>query len=173
MSGQDETSAAKRRAWLCAIAEAYFEALRTKNFDAIPYHENATVRAPFAPGGVNRPLVGKEALRAKWWQPLEPALEGMGIKVREHYINEAMTGIVTEAEIEVTIVDPPITLRVADRFTVTKKARYSSREPFRPRDVTHRAGSFISLAPLCTKVAGRVEAGQCETSEIELVRIAS
>jgi len=143
MSGQDETSAAERRAWLRAIAEAYFEALRTKNFDAIPYHEDATVRAPFTPGGVNRPLVGKEALRAKWWQPLEPALEGMQIKIREHYINEAMTGIVTEAEIEVTIVDPPITLRVADRFTVNEEGQILEQENhFDPRDVTHPRWQF-------------------------------
>ena len=143
MSGQDEDSAAKRRERLRAIAEAYFEALRTKDFDAIPYHENATVRAPFAPGGVNRPLVGKEALRAKWWQPLEPALEGMQIKVREHYINESMTGIVTEAEIEVTIVDPPITLRVADRFTVNEEGQILEQENhFDPRDVTHPGWQF-------------------------------
>ena len=143
MSGQDETSAAKRRAWLRAIAEAYFDALRTKNFDAIPYHENATVRAPFAPGGVNRPLVGKEALRSKWWQPLEPALEGIEIKVREHYINESMTGIVTEAEIEVTIVHPPITLRVADRFTVNEEGQILEQENhFDPRDVTHPGWQF-------------------------------
>ncbi|MEO8435455.1 MAG: nuclear transport factor 2 family protein [Pyrinomonadaceae bacterium] len=138
MSGQDETSAAKRRAWLREIAEAYFEALRTKNFDAIPYHEDATVRAPFAPGGVNRPLAGKEALRAKWWQPLEPALEGMKITVLDHYINEAMTGIVTEAEIEVNIVEPSITLRVADRFTVNEEGQILEQENhFDPRDVTH------------------------------------
>lgn len=138
MSGQDEKSAAKRRAALRAIAESYFEALRTKNFDAIPYHNDATVRAPFAPGGVNRPLVGREALRYKWWQPLEPALEGMQIKVLEHYINESMTGIVTEAEIQVTIVDPPITLRVADRFTVNEAGQILEQENhFDPRDVTH------------------------------------
>lgn len=143
MSVPEENSAARRRERLRAIAEAYFEALRTKNFDAIPYHEDATVRAPFAPGGVNRPLVGKEALRAKWWQPLEPALEGMEIKVREHYINEAMTGIVTEAEIEVTIVDPPITLRVADRFTVNDEGQILEQENhFDPRDVTHPGWQF-------------------------------
>jgi len=138
MGVQEVNSAARRRERLRAIAEAYFEALRTQNFDSIPYHDNVSVRAPFAPGGVNQPLTGKEALRSQWWQPLEPALEGMQIRVLDHYINESMTSIVTEAEIEVRIVDPPITLRVADRFTVDAQGKIVEQENhFDPRDVTN------------------------------------
>lgn len=138
MSAPEIDIAAKKREQLRAIAEGYFDALRRKDFSAIPYDDNVTLRAPLAPGGVNQPLVGKEALRTQWWQPLGPALEGVQIKVFEHYINEAMTGIVTEAEIKINVVDPPATLRVADRFTVNEQGKIIEQENhFDPRDVTN------------------------------------
>ncbi|MDQ3256884.1 MAG: nuclear transport factor 2 family protein [Acidobacteriota bacterium] len=137
MSAQ-EVNATKRREQLRAIAERYFESLRRKDFSAIPYDDNVTLRAPLTPGGVNQPLVGKEALRTQWWQPLGPALEGVQIKVFEHYINEAMTAIVTESEIKINVVDPPATLRVADRFTVDEQGKIIEQENhFDPRDVTN------------------------------------
>lgn len=138
MSAPEIDIAAKKREQLRAIAEGYFDALRRKDFSAIPYDDNVTLRAPLAPGGVNQPLVGKEALRTQWWQPLGPALEGVQIKVFEHYINEAMTAIVTEAEIKINVVDPPATLRVADRFTVNEQGKIIEQENhFDPRDVTN------------------------------------
>ncbi len=67
-----------------------------------------------------------------------PALEGVQIKVFEHYINEAMTAIVTESEIKINVVDPPATLRVADRFTVDEQGKIIEQENhFDPRDVTN------------------------------------
>lgn len=97
-----------------------------------------TLRAPLTPGGVNQPLVGKEALRVHWWQPLVPALDGVQIQVREHYLNESLTSIITEAEITITIADPPATLRVADRFTVNAAGQIIEQENhFDPRDVTN------------------------------------
>jgi hypothetical protein len=56
---------------------------------------------------VGRPLSGKEALRTQWWQPLEPALENVQITVLDHYINDSMTAIITEAEIKIVAVNPP------------------------------------------------------------------
>jgi hypothetical protein len=77
-------------------------------------------------------------LRTLWWQPLEPALEGVEIKVIDHYINESLTGIVAEAEIKITAIDPPAILRVADRFTVNEEGRIGEQENhFDPRDVTN------------------------------------
>jgi hypothetical protein len=138
MSGQEANIAAQRRAQLRAVAEGYFEALRRKDFSAIPYDDRVTLRAPLAPGDVNQPLVGKEALRSQWWQPLEPALEGVQINVFDYYLNELLTGIVTEAEIKLTAVDPPATLRVADRFTVNEDGRIVEQENhFDARDVTN------------------------------------
>jgi hypothetical protein len=138
MSAQEASIAAKRRAQLQAIAERYFDALRAKDFSAIPYDDRVTLRAPLTPNGVNQPLVGKEALRIQWWQSMEPALEGVQITVVDHYINASLTSIVTEAEITITVVDPPATLRVADRFTVDEDGRIVEQENhFDPRDVTN------------------------------------
>ena len=39
-----------RRAQLRAAAERYFAALATKDFEAIPYAETVTLRAPLVPG---------------------------------------------------------------------------------------------------------------------------
>jgi hypothetical protein len=94
---QEEHSAARRRAQLRGVAETYFGALAQKDFAAIPYDDKVVLRAPLAPGGVHIPLVGKEALRTVWWPPLVPALGE--VHIREHYINEQMTAIITEAEI--------------------------------------------------------------------------
>jgi hypothetical protein len=138
MSAQEANSTAQRREELRAVAEGYFEALRRKDFSLIPYDDRVTLRAPLTPGGVNQPLIGKEALHAQWWQPLAPALEGVQIQVLDHYVNDSLTSIVAEAEITITIVDPPVTLRVADRFTVNAAGRIVEQENhFDPRDVTH------------------------------------
>jgi ABC-type multidrug transport system fused ATPase/permease subunit len=60
------------------------------------------------------------------------------ITVVDHYINASLTSIVTEAEITITVVDPPATLRVADRFTVDEDGRIVEQENhFDPRDVTN------------------------------------
>lgn len=131
-----EDPVARRRAQLRAVANTYFEALAKKDFSAIPYDDNVTLRAPLAPGGVNRLLVGKEALRTIWWPPLVPAVGK--VTVLDHYVNEAMTAVCTEALIEVVTVTPPATLRVADRFTVNAEGKITEQENhFDPRDVTN------------------------------------
>ncbi len=135
---KEESAAAERKEQLRKIAEGYFAALREKDFSAIPYDDNATLRAPLAPGGVNHPLVGKQALHTHWWIPLEPALENVAINILDHYINESMTAICTEAEIIINVVSPPATLRVADRFTVSAEGKITDQENhFDPRDVTN------------------------------------
>jgi hypothetical protein len=97
-----------------------------------------TLRAPLTPRGVNELLVGTEALRTQWWEPMAPALEGVQIRVLDHYVNEALTSIIAEAEITITRVTPPATLRVADRFTVNAAGRIVEQENhFDPRDVTN------------------------------------
>ena len=138
MSTQETQSAARRQEQLRAVAVGYFEALRRQGFSSIPYDDHVTLRAPLTPLGVNEPLVGTEALRTQWCEPMAPALEGVHIRVREHYINESLTGIITEAEITITRADPPATLRVADRFTVNAAGRIVEQENhFDPRDVTN------------------------------------
>jgi hypothetical protein len=127
-----------RQQQLRDIAETYFAALRQKDFAAIPYADDVTLRAPLALGGVNHPLVGKAALHAHWWTPLGPALENVEIKVLEHYFNAALTALCTEAEITIHVVSPPAVLRVADRFTINGDGQIIEQENhFDPRDVTN------------------------------------
>jgi hypothetical protein len=133
-SSQAENTAARRRAQLRGVAEAYFGALAKKDFTAIPYDDKVVLRAPLAPGGVHNPLIGKEALHTVWWPPLVPALGD--VHIIEHYINEQMTAIITEAEIHT--VKPQAALRVADRFTVNAEGKIIEQENhFDPRDVTN------------------------------------
>lgn len=125
--------AATRRAQLQAVAEAYFGALMKKDFAAIPYADDVSLRAPLCPGGVLTPLVGKEALHTIWWPPIAASVGE--VKVLDHYINTDLTAVCTEAVID--IIDPPATLRVADRFTVNAEGKITEQEThFDPRDVT-------------------------------------
>lgn len=131
-------TAHQRRSQLQAVATAYFEGLKKKDFSAIPYDDGVRLRAPLAPGGVNQPLEGKAALEREWWQPLQPALDGVQVKILDLYLNESLTGIVAEAELTITALTPPVTLRVADRFTVNEAGRIVDQENhFDPRDVTN------------------------------------
>ncbi len=124
-----------RSSKLKEVAETYFDALRKQRFDAIPYDNNATLRAPLTPGGVNNPIRGKQALYNEWWLPLEPALQGVTITVLGHYIHENLEGIISEAEI--TLATPNVTLRVADRFTINENLKITGQENhFDPRAVT-------------------------------------
>ena len=133
-----EREITNRREQLRAAAEAYFEGLRGKDFSAIPFAEHVSLRAPLCPGGVHHPVKGKDAVRAQWWQPLEPALEGVEVKVLDHYFNESLTGVITEAEVTIRAVNPPATLRVADRFNVNEQGKIIEQENhFDPRDVTN------------------------------------
>jgi SnoaL-like domain len=137
MSAKTET-AIERTNQLRDIVDRYFAALRQKDFSAIPYDDNITLRAPLAPGGVGHPLVGKSDLHAQWWIPLEPALEGVEIAVLEYFFNESLTAVCAEALITINVVSPPATLRVADRFTVNPAGKITEQENhFDPRDVTN------------------------------------
>ena len=44
------------------ISETYFQALRDKNFNAIPFSDDIVFRAPLAPGGSGNPIKGKKEL---------------------------------------------------------------------------------------------------------------
>ncbi len=125
-----------RKARLRQAAAKYFEGLASKDFDRIPYDDNVSLRAPLAPGGIHTPLVGKENLRKIWWAPL-PAILGQ-VTVYDFYYNDALTGVVTEAEVEIT--NPKARLRVADRFTVNSAGKIVEQvNHFDPRDVTNPA----------------------------------
>jgi len=128
-----------RRAQLRAIAMAYFDGLAKKDVSAVPWHENVTLRTPLAPEGIETPLRGRAAV-ITWFAGLYPVLGE--IKVLDHYINEEMTGICTEALVGIT--DPAVTLRVADRFTVTADGKIIDQENhYDPRPaVIQRTGAM-------------------------------
>ncbi|WP_373496286.1 VOC family protein, partial [Aquiflexum sp.] len=108
------------------VSETYFQALRNRDFKAIPFSDNIVFRAPLAPGGSKYPIKGKEELLDQWWKPLEPALDGIQINVIDHFYNESLTQIITRADI--TIAALGVTLRVADRFTVNESGEISEQE---------------------------------------------
>jgi len=126
----------ERRAQLKQAAGKYFEGLAKKDFNLIPYDDSVSLRAPLAPGGIHKPLVGKENLRTVWWTPL-PAILGE-VRVFDFYYNEDLTAVVGEAEVEIT--NPKARLRVADRFTVNSAGKIIEQvNHFDPRDVTNPA----------------------------------
>ena len=116
----------QRKEQLKKVAESYFDALKQKNFSAIPFSDEVVLRAPLAPGGVHNPIKGKQSVFEQWWQPLEPALEGISITIIDHYYNDSMTGIITKAEL--TLAGPGITLRVADRFIINDAGMITEQE---------------------------------------------
>ncbi|MFN2455756.1 MAG: nuclear transport factor 2 family protein [Pyrinomonadaceae bacterium] len=128
MSTQQTNSTVDRKAQLRAVVDAYFDSLAGKDFEAIPYDENVTLRSPLAPPDLAipyelYPLEGRDAVVA-WFQALASALGKT--KVIDYYYNEDLTAICVEAE--VGIVDPPGTLRVADRFTVNAEGKITDQE---------------------------------------------
>jgi catechol-2,3-dioxygenase len=108
------------------ISETYFQALRDKDFNAIPFSDDIIFRAPLAPGGSGNPIKGKEELYEKWWKPLEPALEGAEIKIVDHYYNESLTEMVTKVEFYIAVMGA--TLRAADRFVINSEGKIAEQE---------------------------------------------
>lgn len=121
-----ETKLNERKEQLKKTAEAYFEALRQKNFTAIPFTDEIVLRAPVVPGGTHNPIQGKKSVFEKWWKPLQPALDEIVINIIEHYYNESLTSIITKADM--TIAAMGITLRVADRFIINDNGEITEQE---------------------------------------------
>lgn len=108
------------------VAETYFQALRDKNFDAIPFSDDIVFRAPLAPGGSANPIKGKKDVFEKWWKPLEPALDGVDIKIIDHYYNESLTEVVTKVEFYIALMGA--TLRAVDRFVINEQGKIAEQE---------------------------------------------
>jgi hypothetical protein len=124
----------KKTERLHAIARGYVsEGLGKKNFDAIPYAENVSLRAPLCPGGSAVPLRGRENLRRTWWAPLPGLVEG--VEVLDSFVNRDLSAVTVEFHCR--IVEPACTLRLVDRFTVDATGEIVEQENFfDPRDVT-------------------------------------
>ena len=116
----------KSKEQLKKVAENYFDSFKTKSFATIPYSDDVVLRAPIAPGGVHFPIKGKQEVFTQWWQPLEPALEGVSIKIIDQFYNDSLTGIIAKADF--TLAGPGITLRVADLFFVNEEGKITEQE---------------------------------------------
>jgi hypothetical protein len=123
---ETDASFINRKEQLKKVAETYFESLSNNTFSTIPFSEDVVLRVPLAAGGVYNPIKGKQAVFEQWWQPLEPALVGVSIKIIDHYYNESLTGVITKAEI--VLAGPGITLRVADRFIIDEEGKITEQE---------------------------------------------
>lgn len=119
------------------IARDYVtKGLGEKNFDAIPYDENVSLRAPLIAGGVWQPLVGRENLRTQWWAPL-PGLVGR-VTFIDSFVNADESSVTAEFHCE--ILNPVCTLRVIDRFKINEEGLIVEQENFLdPRAVTNPA----------------------------------
>jgi hypothetical protein len=123
----NETSAARENL-LYAIGRNYVtEGLGKKNFDAIPYAEDVVLRAPLCPGGPAKPLTGKNNLREIWWAPLPDLLGRM--EVLDTFVNINRSAVAVEFHLEV-MVDPPVKLRILDRFKVNSEGKITDQENF-------------------------------------------
>jgi len=124
----------QRNETLHQLASAYVtEGLGQGNFDAIPYDDGVTLRAPLCPGGSRSPLTGKEQLRTVWWPPLPQLVAG--VEVIDTYVNREGTAVAVEFLCHIR--EPACTLRVVDRFRVNEAGRIVDQENFfDPRDVT-------------------------------------
>ncbi len=129
------TDTLTRTKQLHKIAKNYvINGLGAKNFDAIPYAENVSLRAPFTPGGIWHPLVGKENLREQWWAPL-PSLVGK-VTFIDSFVNETETAVTVQFNCE--ILNPSCVLRIVDKFTVNAEGLITEQENFLdPRAVTN------------------------------------
>ena len=129
------TTTSSKTEQLHKIARDYvLKGLGKLNFDAIPYADNVSLRAPFCPGGSEVPLKGKENLRNQWWAPL-PSLVA-GCDFIESYVNAEKNSVAVE--FHCNIIDPACTLRVIDRFIINDQGEIISQENFLdPRAVTN------------------------------------
>lgn len=108
------------------ISEKFFQALRDRNFNAIPYSDDVIFRAPVVPGGSGNPLKGKKEVFEKWWTPLQPALDGVEIKVVDHYYDETLTQIMTKVEFWIPVLGAK--LRGVDQFVINANGEIEKQE---------------------------------------------
>jgi hypothetical protein len=66
-----EVQSHARRSQLRAIADAYFKGLAQRDLSAVPWAAEVEFRSPLAPGGLETPLVGPQAVR-DWFAQLYP-----------------------------------------------------------------------------------------------------
>jgi hypothetical protein len=120
---QNQSATDQRRALLKEASRLYFEGIAKKDMSAVPYDDSVVLRSPLAPEGINVPLRGRQAV-LDWFASLWP-VTGETQEI-EHYFDEDLSTIATRAN--VGIVQPPVILRVTDRFKVNAEGKIVQQE---------------------------------------------
>ncbi len=122
-----------RQDQLRTIAKGYVEALGKGDFEAIPYHDQITLRAPILPGGSAAPITGRKTLEETWWAPLPQLVESTSFI--DSYVNRDENAVT--AEFLCHIRQPACTLRIIDRFKIDADGQIVEQENFfDPRALT-------------------------------------
>jgi hypothetical protein len=114
---------------IAEIASIYFEALRTNEVSAIPYHEDVELWAPLGPDGLNRPIVGIDSVRA-FLEGITPSIDDVSVlNLFENGDWQAGRAIITMANPSGAI------LRVFDVFHVKDGKVVQQENHYDPRAV--------------------------------------
>jgi hypothetical protein len=98
---------------LRAVVDAYFNGLKHKDLSQVPWHHDVVLRTPLAPGGADTPIHGDENVR-EFFNAIAPLVTD--VTITEVYF--ADNGKSVAAQADISIAQPPCTLRVVDRFDV-------------------------------------------------------
>jgi hypothetical protein len=111
-----------RRKLLIDIVHTYIRAITTRDFSAMPYSHDVTLRSPFTSQGVRQQLRGRDSLYRDWWKALvlDPPEREVDFHVTELFFNDELTSVMAEMVITDHLVDPPVTLWAAERFTLNE-----------------------------------------------------
>ncbi len=100
MKVEEKVYDVKRDELLHNIGRDYvLKGLGKGNFEAIPYAENVSLRAPLCPGGSAIPLVGREKLRTIWWASLPDLVKN--VQLFDTHINRDRTQVTVEFHCEI------------------------------------------------------------------------
>ena len=117
-----------------AAAEGFLNAVRTRDFDAIPYADQVVLRAPLVRGGSHAPLSEKRSIRERWWPRFSNAITS--VEILDYFVNDTFTEMCTRAILHVH--GSPRPLRVAFVFAIDNNGRITAQENhYDPRELTH------------------------------------
>jgi hypothetical protein len=112
----------ERKKRLIDIVHAYIGAISNRDFSMIPYADDVTLRSPFTAQGMRQQLRGRDALYREWWKSLvlDPPEREVDFQITDLYFNDALTSVIAEVVIIDHLLDPPVTLWAAERFTLNE-----------------------------------------------------
>jgi hypothetical protein len=129
MTPPADDSIVERHNALRRVVDAYFNGLKRNDLSQVPWHHDVALRTPLAPGGADTPILGDEKVR-EFFNAIAPLVTD--VTVNEVYFADNGTSVAARAD--VSIAQPPCTLRVLDRFDVDNDNKIVEQENhFDPR----------------------------------------